>query len=93
MNPGGAGLRFTSNAPFSASALHYAIESLDDCEEKGQRHSHLVPQDDFVNVCIDKVQMGLGSVNSWGALPLEDYMVPYKDYEFSFLMEPIRQGF
>lgn len=37
--------------------------------------------------------MGLGGVNSWGALPLEKYRIPYGDYEFSFLIEPVRHGF
>jgi beta-galactosidase len=93
MNQGGRGLKFTAETPFSASALHYSIESLDDGPEKDQRHSELVPEADYTNICIDKVQMGLGGVNSWGAMPLEKYRIPYADYEFSFLIEPLRQGF
>lgn len=34
MNMGGKGIRFTAETPFSASALHYSIESLDDGPEK-----------------------------------------------------------
>lgn len=34
---GGRGLMVMSDAPFSASALHYSIESLDDGEAKDQR--------------------------------------------------------
>ena len=86
---GGRGLRFTGEAPFSASALHYSIESLDDGLEKGQRHSELIPQADYTNFCIDKVQTGLGCIDSWGAIALEQYRVPYGDYEFSFIMQPI----
>jgi beta-galactosidase len=93
MNTGGKGIKFTAETPFSASALHYSIESLDDGPEKDQRHSELVPKVDYTNICIDKVQMGLGGVNSWGAMPLEKYRLPYADYEFSFLIEPVRQGF
>lgn len=89
---GGNGLMFVSEAPFSASALHYSIESLDDGAEKDQRHSELVPQVDYTNMCIDKVQMGLGCVNSWGALPLDKYRIPYGDYEFSFIMKPIQSN-
>lgn len=33
--------------------------------------------------------MGLGCVNSWGALPLQEYRLPYTNYEFSFLLQPI----
>ena len=89
----GDGLEFISEAPFSASALNYTIESLDDGEQKDQRHSSEVPVADFTNFCIDKVQMGLGCVNSWGALPLEQYMIPYKNYDFSFIMKPIQSKF
>jgi beta-galactosidase len=93
MNRGGKGIKFTAETPFSASALHYSIESLDDGPEKGQRHSELVPKVNYTNLCIDKVQMGLGGVNSWGAIPLDKYLLPYADYEFSFLIEPVKHGF
>lgn len=93
MNMGGNGIKFFAEAPFSASALHYSIESLDDSPEKDQMHSELVPKADYTNICIDKVQMGLGGVNSWGAIPLDKYLIPYGDHEFSFIMEPLRQGF
>jgi beta-galactosidase len=86
---GGRGLRFTGEAPFSASALHYAIESLDDGLEKGQRHAEFVTKADYTNFCIDKVQMGLGCMDSWGSIPLPQYRVPYGDYEFSFIVQPI----
>lgn len=91
-NKGGNGIQLVGKAPFSASALHYTQESLDDGLEKEQRHSELVPQTDYVNFCIDKVQMGLGCVNSWGALPLEKYMVPYQDYDFTFVIKPIQNA-
>lgn len=92
INKGGNGIQLVGKAPFSASALHYTMESLDDGLEKDQRHSELVPQTDCVNFCIDKVQMGLGCVNSWGALPLDKYMVPYQDYEFTFVIKPIQNA-
>ena len=91
-NKGGNGIQLVGKAPFSASALHYTMESLDDGLEKDQRHSELVPQTDCVNFCIDKVQMGLGCVNSWGALPLDKYMVPYQDCEFTFVIKPIQNA-
>lgn len=89
LNHANKGLKFVAEAPFSASALNYTIESLDDGTDKDQRHSPEVPQADFTNLCIDKAQMGLGCVNSWGALPLKQYMLPYGDYEFTFIMTPV----
>jgi len=89
LDPGGNGLQFSSDTSFSLSALHYSIESLDDGPEKNQRHSQLVPQVNYTNICIDKVQMGLGCVNSWGAMPLDKYRIHYGDLEFSFSLEPV----
>lgn len=88
-NEAGRGLQFVAEAPFSASALHYAIESLDSGWEKKQEHSNEVEPADLTNFLIDKVQMGLGCVDSWGAIPREEYMLPYGDYEFTFIMQPI----
>lgn len=90
INMGGNGLKFVSEAPFSASALNYTIESLDDGDGKDQRHSPEVTPADFTNLCIDKAQMGLGCVNSWGAWPRAEYMLPHGDYEFTFIMSPVK---
>ena len=89
LDASGSGLRITSAEPFSASALHYTIESLDDGAAKDQRHPTEIQQADLTNLCIDKVQMGLGCVNSWGRLPLPQYQLPYGDYEVTFLLEPV----
>ncbi|MDE5877470.1 MAG: DUF4981 domain-containing protein, partial [Muribaculaceae bacterium] len=89
-NSAGKGLEFTAAKPFSASALHYTIESLDDGDRKHQRHSPEVPKAKLTNVLLDEAQMGLGCINSWGALPLPDYMLPYGDRSFTFLISPLR---
>lgn len=89
LNTGGYGLQFVAEAPFSASALNYSIESLDEGLRKNQGHWSEVKPADYTNLCIDKVQMGLGCVNSWGQLPLEPYRIPYQDYEFTFMMIPV----
>lgn len=90
LNAAGSGVQIVGDAPFSASALHYTIDSLDDGGEKGQSHAAEVRKADLTSVCIDKVQMGLGCVNSWGALPLPEYQLPYGDYEFSFILTPVK---
>ena len=92
LNEAGRGLQFVAEAPFSASALHYTIESLDSGWEKKQEHSNEVEPADLTNFLIDKVQMGLGCVDSWGAIPREEYMLPYGDYEFTFIMQPINNS-
>lgn len=90
LNIAGNGLEITAEAPFSASALHYTIESLDEGVEKRQMHSQEVEKENLTNVCIDKLQMGVGCVNSWGAQPLPEYRIPYGDYEFTFILTPVK---
>ena len=90
LDQGGNGLEIVAEAPFSASALHYTVESLDEGPRKIQRHSNEVEPADLTNVLIDKAQMGLGCINSWGALPLEQYRLPYRDYSFTFILTPVQ---
>lgn len=87
------GLQITADAPFSASALNYSIESLDDGMAKRQSHSPEVQKTPWTNLCIDKKQMGLQGVNSWGDLPLPEYQLPYGDYEFTFILQPVKHCF
>ncbi len=42
------------------------------------------------NICIDRVQSGLACIDSWSALPLPQYRVPYQDYEFTFAIIPVK---
>lgn len=90
INKGGIGLNFQSPKPFSMVALNYTIESLDDGEEKGQRHSGQVEPADFVEVCIDYAQQGLGGENSWGSTCLPQYRLPYQPYTFTFQIKPLK---
>lgn len=90
INKAGNGIEVVSVAPFSASALHYTIESLDEGWSKQQGHSPEVEEADLTNLCIDKTQAGLGCVNSWGSIALPEYQVPYKDYEFTFIITPVQ---
>lgn len=89
----GDGLEFVAEAPFSASALGYTIESLDEGPVKVQRHSPEVPEAGFTDLVIDKVQQGVGCVDSWGAWPLPQYLVPVQDRSFTFIMRPVRHAF
>jgi beta-galactosidase len=92
LNAGGNGLMVVAEAPFSGSALHYTQESLDDGLQKDQRHSPEVKPADLTTLSIDKAQMGLGCIQSWGAMPLDKYMLPYADYSFTFTLTPIQHN-
>ena len=92
LNSAGNGLKVVAAEPFSASALHYTIHSLDDGAQKNQRHSLEVKKANLTNFCFDKLQTGLGCEDSWGRITRPEYQVPYKDYEFTFILSPIRHN-
>ncbi len=86
----GQGLLISAPKPFSASALHYSQEDLDEGLSKQQHHSRELTPHKEVFLTIDGAQMGLGCENSWGAWPLAHYRLPYGDYDFSFTIAPRR---
>ena len=42
----------------------------------------------YVN--FDMKEAGVGGINSWGALPMEDYRVHPAEYDFRFVLRPVR---
>lgn len=89
----GKGLRFYSNAPMEASALPYTTGQLDDGPHKDKawgRHSGDLVPSGMTSVHIQQRQLGLGCVNSWGAWPRGEYRLPYKDYDFTFAIKPLK---
>lgn len=92
LNSAGSGIKVVSSNPFSASALHYTIESLDEGWSKQQGHSSEVEEADLTNLCIDKIQAGLGCEDSWGRIARPEYQVPYGDYEFTFILTPVKHS-
>ncbi len=89
VNAQGKGILIQSDSLLSMSALHYYDSDLDDGDKKDQRHSgELVPRRQ-TQLHIDYKQMGVGGINSWGTLPLEQYRLPYKNYTYSFKVTPV----
>ena len=87
----GTGILFYAPYSFSASALHYLPDDLDGGDEElpESKHGGLLEKRNLTAVCIDKIQMGLGCVNSWGALPFQEYMVECADRDFVFILKPV----
>ena len=89
----GRGLEFYGQAPIECSALHYLVSDLDAGPVKehswGQHSGDLVERP-LTQVHIQQRQMGLGCVNSWGAWPERQYRLPYQDYDFQFVIKPLR---
>ena len=93
LNAEGRGLEFFSDAPMEASALHFLVEDLDDGPDKDKvwgHHSGDLVERPLTQVHIQQRQMGLGCVNSWGAWPRKEYLLPYQDYDFTFVIRPVK---
>lgn len=96
-NGNGTGLEITSDKKFSASALPFYRKDMDVSLIGRQAHSlellakaHTLDRSNgttFVN--FDLAQMGLGGINSWGALPLEKYRLNAAEREFHFILRPV----
>ena len=91
-NEDGRGLKvsFEEGGEFlNVGVNHFSMEDLDGGETKSQTHWGELVERDWTTLNIDLQQMGVGGNNSWGALPLEKYRLPFKTYEYSFLLEVV----
>jgi len=55
-----------------------------------QTHINDITPRDFVEVCVDMKQMGVGGYDSWGAIPDPQYLLPAnKEYKWGFTIVPM----
>jgi beta-galactosidase len=47
---------------------------------------------DGIFIQIDHAQLGLGGIHSWGAVPLESYLVFAEEFHYNYLIRPIPAG-
>lgn len=81
----GAGLIIVGMPVLSMSAWPYSEEDLTQA-----KHTHELPRRDFLTLNIDFRQQGVGSINSWGAKPLEKYrLIKGVPYYYSYRLSPI----
>lgn len=84
-NPDGVGLIVSSNGlPFQASTLFYSDEQIEN-----NAYSFQMKPTDGIVFHVDVASLGVGGVNSWGALPLDKYHVNKKTYKYSYTIRPI----
>ena len=89
-NKDGIGLNFSGTAPLECQALNYTEDDLQPSRNKAQHHSGDLTERPFTDLHIAARSMGLGCVNSWGAWPLSEYQMPYKDYSYTYIISPVR---
>lgn len=86
-NGAGHGLRVSSDKYFIGTALNFTTEQLDEGERKHNTHTELLEKADYVTLQIDAEQLGLGCIDSWGAQPMEQYLIHEGEKEFRILIE------
>ncbi len=87
LRKGSVGLLAVGMPLLSANALHYTEEDLN-----AGKHAFQLPHRDFVSLNLDMKQQGVGGDNSWGAWPHDEFLIPVRDYTYSFRLRPFGWG-
>lgn len=85
----GIRIMMTEN-PLGFNARHQYDEDFDEGPKKTLHHTIDIKKRDIVSVNIDYVQMGIGGDTSWGALPHEAFRPKPDNYQYSYIIEPVR---
>lgn len=88
-NSTGKGIKISAADPFCFSAHHQYNDDFDEGMTKRQRHTTDITRRNLVNINIDKVQMGVGGDNSWGATPHKKYSIEPGNMSFKFTIEKL----
>jgi beta-galactosidase len=86
-NNDGKGLMIVGNPRMEFSAQHYTPEQLSNVKLPWE-----LKRDKDITLRVDLHQMGVGGINSWGAQPLDAYLLKAnREYSHTFRLAPIRQ--
>jgi len=81
------GIYFEGTPNLGFSALPYAYNELKGFIQAG-KHGNLLQKQTFTDLNLDYLQCGVGGDDSWGAWPMEKYLIPAKDYTWWYRMRP-----
>jgi len=84
----GDGIMIKGLPQFEFSALHYTQEGMSRMNPEIRHPSDLVKQEE-VCVKLNKVQMGVGGDDSWGARTHAEYSIPARSMQFTFFIIPV----
>lgn len=91
-NKDGLGLMAAGKPHISTGVLHFNMERLEfDRKAPENNHGGSISNEEFIWWNIDYKQMGVGGDNSWGAKTHAEYLLPYRDYEYSFMLKPVTE--
>ncbi len=89
-NNEGKGIRIEGLQPICASALNNWPEDFDPGLSKKYRHTNDITPRREVVLSVDLAQRGVGGDNSWGAYPHKQYLLKDKEYNYGFVIKPIK---
>jgi len=89
-NKEGLGLAAIGKIPLSTGVLHFDMNKMNFNPNAAQNiHGGSMTNDHFIWWNIDHKQMGVGGDNSWGAKTHAEYLLPYGDYEYGFILKHV----
>jgi len=86
----GQQIRISSEHSFGLTASPYSSEDFTRTDQHQLKSAEL-PASEKVCLSLDYLQMGVGGIDSWGALPLDQYMIGAGRYQFSFDLQILNQ--
>ena len=89
-NNEGKGIRIEGLQPICASALNNWPEDFDPGLSKKYRHTNDITPRREVVLSVDLAQRGVGGDNSWGAYPHQPYLLKAQEYNYGFVIKPIK---
>ncbi len=87
----GNGLLVSSNILLNFKAIPFLDRDLDEGLHKTNLHSGELTPRNFTVLDIDLRQTGVGGTDSWGAEPLKQYQMVYKNYSYTYKIKPIQK--
>lgn len=91
-NKDGFGIKVEGDSLINFSASHFSQNDLDSgpIKNNSQRHGKLLIPREEIYLNIDGFIMGVGCIDSWKSLPRKEYLLPYKNYKFGYIIKPIK---
>jgi beta-galactosidase len=83
----GLGLLISANPRLNVNALNQTTDDLQNAE-----HPFELPRREEVVLNLDLAQQGVGGDDSWGRWPHKEFLLPCRDYSYSFLLRPFAKG-
>ncbi len=81
------GIYFDGFPNLGFSALPFTYNDLKGFEQNG-KHGNLLQKQSFTDLNLDYMQCGVGGDDSWWSWPMEKYLIPAKNYTWSYRIRP-----